>query len=289
MFNAPKSPYLVPFDGSFRVADAPTKPPRGAPDKKKLKSGLAEMVKDLRDWQRKLYAEDRRSLLLIFQAMDAAGKDGTIRHVLSGINPAGFQVSSFKRPSELELDHDYLWRTTCALPERGRIGVFNRSSYEEVLVVRVHPGILAGQRIPTPDPKTIWQERFQSMADLEQHLARNGTTVLKFWLNVSLMEQKKRFLARIDEAEKNWKFAEGDVKERAHWPQYMQAYEEALGATSRAHAPWYAIPADSKPFMRYTVARIIRDAFEQMAPDFPTVSDERRAELQAMRGQLEQA
>ena len=289
MFDAPQSPYLVPFDGSFRVADAPTAPTDDAPGKKQLKAALGDVVTDIRDWQRKLYAEDRRALLLVFQAMDAAGKDGTIRHVMSGVNPAGCQVFSFKRPSERELDHDYLWRTNVALPERGRIGVYNRSYYEEVLVVRVHPGILAGQRIPTPDPETIWEERFESMRDLEKHLARNGTTVLKFWLNVSLEEQKERFLARIDEPEKNWKFSEGDVKERGHWPKYMQAYEEALNATSRPHAPWYAIPADSKPFMRYTVATIIRNAFERMAPDFPSVSDERRAELKAMRGELGKA
>jgi PPK2 family polyphosphate:nucleotide phosphotransferase len=215
MFEAVESPYLVPFDGSFRVADSPTEPPEGAPGKKACKEGLEELIDELRDLQRMLYAYDHNAVLLIFQAMDAAGKDGTIRAVMSGINPAGCQVFSFKQPTPEELDHDFLWRTTKRNPERGRIGIFNRSYYEEVLVVRVHPGFLDAQNLPAPiDLNRIWGERFESIRDHEKHMARNGTVILKFWLNVSKEEQRQRFLDRILEPQKNWKFSSGDVKER---------------------------------------------------------------------------
>ena len=236
------------------------------------------------DYQRTLYAHDHHAILLIFQAMDAAGKDSTIRAVTSGINPAGCQVFSFKQPSSLELEHDFLWRTTRCLPERGRIGIFNRSYYEEVLVVRVHPELLNYQKISdTYNPKTIWKERFESIREHEQHLARNGTVILKFWLNVSKEEQKRRFLSRIEVPEKNWKFSSGDVEERKHWHDYMNAYEEALNATSRPWAPWYAIPADDKPFMRLVVAEIIVKTLESLELRYPKLNKTERAELQKMR------
>jgi PPK2 family polyphosphate:nucleotide phosphotransferase len=220
--------------------------------------------------------------------MDAAGKDGTIRAVLSGVNPAGCQVSSFKRPSAEELDHDFLWRTARRLPERGRIGVFNRSYYEEVLVVRVHPEFLKAQKLPEPpDPETIWEQRFEAIRRHEQHLAESGTAVVKLWLNVSHEEQRQRFLSRIDEPEKNWKFSTDDVKERVHWKNYMHAYEEMLRATSRPWAPWYAIPADDKPFMRLTVAEIVAETMESLDLHYPEVSDATRARLQEMRALLD--
>jgi len=224
------SPYLVPFDGSFDRAAAPTAPPDEAVGKKALKKRLKGLVEEMAELQQMFYAHDRHSLLLVFQAMDAAGKDGTIRAVMSGVNPAGCEVHSFKQPSKEELDHDFLWRSATRLPERGRIGIFNRSYYEEVLVVRVHPEYLGGQQLPDAiDPQTIWDDRFDSIRDHEKHLARNGTVVLKFWLNVSREEQRQRFLARLDEPEKNWKFSAGDVRGRGHW----DAYEDALRATSR--------------------------------------------------------
>jgi len=282
-----KSPFLVPFDGSFDVGTAPTAPGE-EPGKKRARKELRKRIKRLRELQRMLYAQDRWSVLLVFQALDAAGKDGTIRAVMSGINPAGCQVYSFKRPSANELDHDFLWRTTTRLPERGRIGIFNRSYYEEVLVVRVHPGILDAQRLPVrPEGDEIWRQRFESIADHEKHLARNGTAIVKFWLNVSPQEQRSRFLARIEEPEKNWKFEPADLAERARWDDYMLAYEEALNATSRPWAPWYAIPADDKPFMRATVADIVVRTLEGLDLAYPTVSDEERAELQALGKTLE--
>lgn len=265
------SPYRVPFDGSFRVADAPTAPPEKGPGKKRCKRELADEVEELRRLQAMLYAHDHHSVLCVFQAMDAAGKDGTIRAVLSGVNPAGCQVVSFKQPSRTELDHDFLWRTTKALPERGRIGIFNRSHYEEVLVVRVHPEYLDGQQLPDR-PETLaelWEERYASIREHERHLARNGTLILKFWLNVSQREQHRRFLARLDEPEKRWKFSPGDVEESRRWPAYMAAYEDALNATSRPWAPWFAIPADDKPTMRLTVARLLRRALEGLDMRFP--------------------
>ena len=236
-----------------------------------------------------LYAQDRIAVLIVFQAMDAAGKDSTIRAVMTGINPAGCQVYSFKQPSREELDHDFLWRTTCRLPERGRIGIFNRSYYEEVLVVRVHPEFLEAQRLPRrEDPSTLWTDRFEAIAAHELHLARSGTLVLKFWLNVSPEEQARRFRSRIDEPSKNWKFSHRDIEERRHWDEYMRAYEDALNATSRPWAPWYAIPADDKPFMRAAVADLIVRNLAQLGLAYPTLDAEGLAGLAEARVLLEE-
>jgi len=284
-----KSPYLVPFDGSFRVEDAPTSPPKNASTKKELKKRLAELVEELSELQRILYAHDHHAVLLVFQAMDAAGKDGTIRAILSGVNPAGCQVVSFKQPSSEALDHDYLWRIAKALPERGRIGVFNRSHYEEVLVVRVHPEYLEGQKLSERPGSldALWSERHESIRAFERHLARNGTVILKFWLNVSRDEQRERFLARLDEPEKNWKFSASDVRERGHWDAYMRAYEDALNATSCEDAPWYAIPADDKPYMRVAVAEIVVRALRDLGLEYPKVEQGERKRFDQMRALLE--
>ncbi len=288
MIDPVASPYLVPFDGSFRVRDAPTSPPGDAPDESKLEKRLKKLRKKLDALQHVLFAEDRWSLLTVFQAMDAAGKDGTIRAVMSGVNPAGCQVQSFKRPSDEEIDHDFLWRTARRLPERGRIGVYNRSYYEEVLVVRVHPEILARQKLPEEVPaESLWEGRYASIRDHERHLARNGTVVLKFWLNVSREEQRRRFLSRLDEPEKNWKFSEADVREREHWDAYMSAYEQTLAATSRPWAPWYAIPADDKPFARVAVAEIAVRALRALDLRYPEVDAATRARFDEMRALLE--
>ncbi|MEM1201744.1 MAG: polyphosphate kinase 2 family protein [Acidobacteriota bacterium] len=288
MFEAVHDPYLVPFDASFRMKDAATAPPEGTPKKKKLAKKLEGKVEELHDLQRLLYAHDRHSILLVFQAMDAAGKDGTIRAVMSGVNPAGCQTFSFKQPSKEEIDHDFLWRTARRLPERGRIGIFNRSYYEEVLVVRVHPEYLEGQQLPkSVDRERIWEHRFESIRDHEKHLARNGTVILKFFLNVSREEQKNRFLARLDRPEKNWKFATGDVTERGFWDDYMDAYEDALNATSTPWAPWYAVPADDKPYMRLRVAEIIAASLRSLDMHYPEASDDERAHFGEMRRQLE--
>ena len=246
------------------------------------------MKPELDELQRILYAHDSHAVLLVFQAMDAAGKDSTIRAVLRGLDPTGFQVFSFKQPSKEEVDHDFLWRTARCLPERGRMGVFNRSYYEEVLVVRVHPQWLDAQRLPEPAPEPMfWEERFDSIRDHELHLARNGTVVLKFWLNVSREEQCRRFLDRLDEPEKNWKFAIGDVEERASFDAYMSAYEEALRSTSRPWAPWYAIPADDKPAMRLAVATALRDSLRSLEMHWPVVKPEHAEKFAALRAQLE--
>lgn len=282
-----KSPHLVPSGGDFDLSKRPTSAPDDEPKKKKLEKELEEETERIAELQRRLYAEDRRSLLLVFQAMDAAGKDSTIRAVFTGVNPAGFQVSSFKQPSKEELDHDFLWRSARRLPERGRIGVFNRSYYEEVLVVRVHPEYLAGQRLDENPSKSFWEDRLESIADHEKHLARNGTRIVKFFLNVSRDEQKQRFLDRLDESHKNWKFSSGDVRERSFWKDYAKAYEQALSATSTDHAPWYAIPADSKPWMRLEVARIVRATLEDMDPQYPEATTEERATFDEMRTILE--
>ncbi len=288
MFEAIASPWLVPFDGSFRYRDAATSPPDENGSKKALKRQLKKQIRELDELQHKLYAHDRYSLLLIFQAMDAAGKDGTIRAVLSGINPAGCEVYSFKQPSAEELDHDFLWRTTQRLPQRGRIGVFNRSYYEEVLVVRVHPEYLQRQKLPGGlTGEELWQHRFSSIRNHEEHLARNGTVILKFWLNVSREEQRRRFLARIDQPEKNWKFSAADVKERGYWESYMSAYEQALAETSRPWAPWYAIPADNKRYMRTAVAEIIVNTLQSLQLSYPAVEIEQKAEFAQMRALLE--
>jgi PPK2 family polyphosphate:nucleotide phosphotransferase len=280
VYQPPEHPYRVPFDGSFQIGKWPTDKPHDAPAKDERERRLAERVASLDDLQRRLYAEDTWSILMVFQAMDAAGKDSTIRAVLSGINPAGCQVSSFKQPSSEELDHDFLWRVTKRLPERGRIGVFNRSYYEEVLVVRVHPGILEAQKLPQPlDRDAVWGSRFQSIADYERHLAENGTVVLKFFLHVSKAEQRRRFLDRIKEKEKNWKFSAGDLTERARWDDYMRAYEEAINATSKPWAPWYAIPADSKSWLQLQVAEILLGVMEGLDLRYPVLPAEEAAKL----------
>jgi PPK2 family polyphosphate:nucleotide phosphotransferase len=286
MFQAIDDPYLVPYDGSFRLAEAATAPPEDAGDKKENRKLLKKSRSELDDLQRMLYASDSYAVLLIFQAMDAAGKDGTIRAVFSGVNPAGCQVHSFKQPSAEELDHDFLWRTSARLPERGKIGVFNRSYYEEVLIVRVHPELLENQKLPVIDHKRIWRERFESIAEHEKHLARNGVIVLKFWLNISRREQRKRFLARIDEPEKNWKFSARDVQEREFWKEYLHAYADALNATSRAWAPWYAIPADDKPYMRRKVAEIVVESLRSLELRYPQVGEKARTELVGARKHL---
>lgn len=270
--NPQVSPSSVPFDGSFLIPDSPTAPPEDAPGKKALEKELAKCVAKISELQRKLYADDRYALLLVFQAMDAAGKDGTIRAVMSGVNPAGCQVSSFKSPSNEELEHDWLWRTTRQLPERGRIGVFNRSYYEEVLAVRVHPEYLANQRLPSHQHDGLWDERFNSIREHEKHLSANGTIVLKFWLNVSKDEQKRRFLKRLTTPEKYWKFSNSDLSTRSRWEEYMGAYESLLNETSREYAPWYAIPADDKRYMRLTVAKTILETLEALPLRYPEKS-----------------
>lgn len=281
--------YAITKPGSFVLADAPTQPPEGAPAKKDCKKLLKKRVEQLYDLQRKLYADNRYSVLCVFQAMDAAGKDSTIRHVFSGVNPAGFQVSSFKRPSTEELDHDFLWRSGKRLPERGRIGVFNRSYYEEVLVVRVHPELLQHQRLPgltLPPSKAFWNRRYKAIKGHEDHLVNNGTIVLKFWLNVSKAEQKQRFLDRLDTPRKNWKFEPGDVRERGHWDAYMVAYQDMINATASKNAPWFAIPADDKPYMRMVVADIMVKTLQGLDIDYPDVPESDRAEFAELRQQL---
>ncbi len=287
-WSAAKSDFLVPFDGSFRIAETPTAP-AGKVDKDGVKADRREHTADIYELQRKLYADNRYAALFVFQAMDAGGKDGTIRNVFTGVNPAGFQVSSFKAPSDEELDHDFLWRVSERLPERGRIGVFNRSHYEEVLVVRVHPEFLGGQRLPNLNLETIWSERYESIRSFEKHLAENGTIIVKFFLNVSLEEQKRRLLRRIEKPSRNWKFNPGDVKERERWPDYMRAFEDALNETSRPWAPWYAIPADHKPYMRLQVAGIVRETLQNLGVDFPKIDEAARLALMECRESLERS
>jgi PPK2 family polyphosphate:nucleotide phosphotransferase len=256
--------------------------------KEQYQEMLAEHVDELSKLQQLQYASDRYAFLLIFQAMDAAGKDGAIKHVMSGINPQGCQVFSFKHPSAEELDHDFLWRTTQALPERGRVGIFNRSYYEEVLIVRVHPEILQAQNIPDEllNTKTIWQERYRSIVDLEQHLHRNGTRIIKFFLHLSKEEQRRRFLARIDDPNKNWKFSPADIEERKYWDQYMLAYEACLSATSTKEAPWYVVPADDKENARLIISQIILDTFRMLKMAYPKSDGEHRHELESIRQDL---
>jgi PPK2 family polyphosphate:nucleotide phosphotransferase len=238
--------------------------------------------------QRLHYASGRYALLLIFQGMDAAGKDGAIRHVMSGVNPQGCEVFSFKQPSAEELKHDFLWRTTCRLPERGRIGIFNRSYYEEVLVARVHPEILRGQGLPAEllDEKTIWKERYRSIVDLEEHLHRNGTQIVKLFLHLSKDEQRKRFLERIDEPDKNWKFSLSDSHERKYWKHYIKAYEDCLNATSTQDAPWYVVPADDKENARVIVSQIVLDALSKLKMAYPKTTANRLLELKSVREHL---
>ena len=249
---------------------------------------LAEHVDKLSALQRLHYASGRHALLLIFQGMDAAGKDGAIRHVMSGVNPEGCEVYSFKQPSAEELKHDFLWRTTCRLPERGRIGIFNRSYYEEVLVVRVHPDLLRNEDLPTKtrSGKHLWKERYRSITDLEKHLHRNGTKVVKFFLHLSRNEQRKRFLARIDDPQANWKFSAADVHERKYWRRYMTAFEECLHATSTHHAPWYVVPADDKENARLIVSRILLDSLGGLTMAYPKTTAKHRTELTVIRRSL---
>ena len=268
---------LVDSGNQFDLTTYDTNYNPGIKTKKHAEKLLKRANKVIYQEQRKLYAADNHSVLCVFQAMDAAGKDSTIRHVFSGVNPAGFQVSSFKAPSNKELDHDFLWRCNQAIPSRGMIGLFNRSHYEEVLVCKVHPGYVLGQNIP--GVKTLedineefWLQRYESIRNWENHLARNGTIILKFFLNVGQDEQKRRFLSRIEEDKKNWKFNIGDLKERALWPQYMQAYQDAIENTSSNQAPWYIIPADDKPIMRAVVANIVAEKLQSLQLKFPTVT-----------------
>lgn len=273
-------PYQVPANEHFAVSASPTAPEDSVPGRKALEKELEECVEQISELQRKLYADDRYAVLLVFQAMDAAGKDGTIRAVMSGVNPAGCHVSSFKAPSNEELEHDWLWRTSKQLPERGRISIFNRSYYEEVLAVRVHPEYLANQRLPEHNADTLWAERFESIRDHEKHLVRNGTVVLKFWLNVSKDEQKKRFLKRLTTPEKYWKFSKSDLSTRARWDEYMEAYESLLNETSTDDAPWFAIPADNKRYMRLCVARIVLKTLQDLPLRYPEKSAEEIAKFE---------
>ena len=256
--------------------------------KKAYQKILADHVEQLSAQQQLLYASNRHAILIIFQAMDAAGKDGAIRHVMSGVNPQGCQVFSFKHPSATELEHDFLWRTTRDLPERGRIGIFNRSYYEEVLIARVHPEILRNEGLPDAslDDDTVWKDRYRSIVDLERHLSRNGTHIIKFFLHLSKDEQRKRFLARIDQQDKNWKFSTADIEERKFWKHYRKAYEECLGATSTSDAPWYVVPADDKDNTRIIVSRIILDTLEGLKMAYPRTSAKRRSELLDIRRKL---
>jgi PPK2 family polyphosphate:nucleotide phosphotransferase len=282
--------FLVPQGETVKLKKWPTLVKPVCKSRQQYEKLLHEQVRELSEKQQLLYAYDRYAVLLIFQAMDAAGKDGAIKHVMSGVNPQGCQVSSFKHPSATELEHDFLWRTTQAMPERGRIGIFNRSYYEEVLIVRVHPEILAGERLPDSEAagKRIWQQRYRSIVDMERHLHRNGTRIVKFFLHLSEEEQRKRFLARLDNPDKIWKFNLADMQERNFWPQYMQAYEACLSATSTNEAPWYVVPADDKENARLLISRIILDTFEDLKMRYPEPDAQLRQELQAIRRQLEQ-
>lgn len=281
--------YCVGNGTDFRLEDYETKASfnLGSEEESLVKETLELGVDALAAMQDILYAQDKWSLLIIFQAMDAAGKDGAIKHVMSGINPQGCQVSSFKAPSTEELDHDFLWRCQKHLPERGRIGIFNRSYYEEVLVVRVHEAILKGQKLPEKlVTKDIWENRFQDIRNFEKYLNRNGTIVIKFFLNVSKDEQKERFIERIDDPDKNWKFSVGDVKERGYWNDYMHAYEELIKNTSTEKSPWYVIPADNKSYARIAIASAIIHALDEMELEYPTISQEKIAELQTVKKAL---
>jgi PPK2 family polyphosphate:nucleotide phosphotransferase len=285
------SDFTVTGERKITLSDFPHSIKDVYKDKDDYRDLLDEFRAETDDLQRMMYAQDRHSLLLVFQAMDAAGKDSTIRHIMSGVNVHGISVHPFKRPSDEDLDHDFLWRTDKALPQRGRIGIFNRSYYEEVLVVRVHPQILTeSQKLPkdlTEDLDKLWEHRYESIRDLECHLARNGTMVLKFFLHVSRDEQRKRFLDRLDEPEKNWKFSEDDVKERGFWDDYMRAYEEAINATATHHAPWFVIPADDKRNMQLIVSHIVVERLKTLDLHYPEVSDARRDEFKHYREMLE--
>ncbi len=280
--------FLVPSGKKVRLSKWPTVVKPAYTSKQEYQKLLEKHVQELSSLQELHYASNRYALLLIFQGMDSAGKDGAIRHVLSGINPAGCEVFSFKQPSTEEMQHDFLWRTTCRLPERGRIGVFNRSYYEEVLVVRVHPELLRSQRIPEElcDEKSIWEHRYRSIVDMERHLHRNGTKIVKIFLHLSEEEQRKRFLERINEPEKKWKFSSADIHERKFWNDYVRAYEACLQATSTRHAPWYVVPADDKENARLIVSSIVLDALESLKMSYPKTTAKRRAELLSIGKQL---
>jgi PPK2 family polyphosphate:nucleotide phosphotransferase len=280
--------FRVRHGEKVKLREWPTRVKPFCNSKKQYQKLLEKHIEDLSSLQRLLYASDHYALLLIFQGMDAGGKDGAIRHVMSGVNPQGCEVFSFKQPSAEELKHDFLWRTTCRLPERGRIGIFNRSYYEEVLVVRVHPEILRGQGLPDEllDENNIWKERYRSIVDLESHLYRNGTRIIKFFLHLSKGEQRKRFLERIDEPDKNWKFSPADIHERKYWPHYMKAYEDCLTATSARHSPWHVVPADDKEQARLIVSQIVLDALNGLKMDYPKMTPKRRQELKSIRQRL---
>ena len=280
--------FRVPPNEKITLKKWPTTMKPIGKSKKLYQKLLKKDVEDLSALQKLHYASSRYALLVIFQGMDAGGKDGAIRHVMSGVNPQGCEVFSFKQPSAEELKHDFLWRTTRRLPERGRIGIFNRSYYEEVLVVRVHPETLRLQGLAEEllDEKTIWEERYRSIVDLEAHLHRNGTRIVKFFLHLSKDEQRKRFQERIDEPDKNWKFSLADIHERKYWTQYMEAYEACLGATSTHHAPWYVVPADDKENARLIVSQILLDAFKELKMAYPKTTSKRHEELESIRKQL---
>jgi len=288
MFEAIPSPFLAPFDGEFRIKDYPTAPPKDGLSKHECKKRLQELSVSLSDLQRVLYAQSEYSLLLIFQAMDAAGKDSTVRAVMDSVDPNGCQVYSFQAPNSEELKHDFIWRTVNKLPPHGRIGIFNRSYYEEVLIVKVHPELLKGQKIEPADlNKKFWNNRYESILDHEKHLARNKTVILKFWLNISKKEQKKRFLSRIDEPQKNWKFCADDINERQYWDDYMREYQSTISKTSRSWAPWYAIPADNKPYMRMCVADIIVATLRSLGLNYPRLGPNEFKDFKKMRELLE--
>jgi PPK2 family polyphosphate:nucleotide phosphotransferase len=281
--------YRVPERSDVDLAKWPTSVASAYTSKADYKTMLGEHVAQLSSLQQLLYASNQYAILLIFQGMDSAGKDGAIKHVMSGVNPQGCQVFSYKHPSAAELQHDFLWRTTRDLPERGKIGIFNRSYYEEVLIVRVHPEILVGEGIPDAprNDDARWHERYRSIVHLERHLSGNGTRIIKFFLHLSKEEQRKRFLARIDEPEKNWKFSQADIEERKFWKHYMKVYEECLGSTSTSDAPWYVVPADDKDNARLIVSKIVVETLEGLGMSHPRTSAERSNELLAIRKQLE--
>jgi len=279
--------YRIDSGKHFQLKDYDPADTANLHSKEHAEETLQQDIAKMAELQDKLYAQDRWSLLLIFQAMDAAGKDGAVKHVMSGVNPEGCQVYSFKAPSDKELQHDFLWRTTCCLPERGHIGIFNRSYYEEVLIVRVHPDVLKAQRNPPSlMTKHIWDERFEDIRHFEQHMARNGTVIRKFFLHLSKKEQKQRFLARLDHPEKNWKFSAADVHERECWDDYQKAYEEMIQNTATKHAPWYVVPADNKWFTRLVISAAVVEALEEMDLAYPTVDAEKCKQLDAAKKEL---
>ena len=279
--------YIIPPETKIRLSEVATSVKPHFKSKNDYEAILTKHTNDLSALQGLLYADDRYAVLLIFQAMDAAGKDGAIKHVMSGVNPQGCEVFSFKHPSAEELEHDFLWRTTVRLPQRGRIGIFNRSYYEEVLIVRVHPEILRAQRLPDEALHgDVWSARYRSIMDLEQHLHRNGTRIVKFFLHISKEEQRKRFLKRIDQPEKNWKFSQSDLKERELWKDYMKAYEECISATSTHHAPWYVVPADDKKNARLIISQVVVDTLKSLNLSYPKSDKARIKELHSLRQQL---